>query len=315
MAESHEPTPVVWDACPVPVVCPHCQGGLVRLATQLQCVQCQQHFDFCDGFPDLIVGGRFDDPGDVEQMAYEEAMNDDVTRHYWLPLFRQLWPTSVTPPRLLSVGCGIGMDVDVLGAAGFETVGIDCGNRSAMWPRRRYPERLLLANGLHLPFADATFDGAFCGCVFPHVGVVGDSFQVTATYEADRLALAREMTRVLKPGGKIVVSSPNRWFPLDIFHGRHAGCCTPRPYAPQDPFLLSVADYRRLFQRAGCATATAQPVAGYWGFIRSKHSLKGWLLSLPVRTMFWLVSRPRLRLLRGSPLNPWIVVLVHKGGT
>jgi SAM-dependent methyltransferase len=172
---------------------------------------------------------------------------------------------------------------------------------------------LLLANGAHLPFADHTFDGIFCGCVFPHVGVVGDSFQVTAQYHRERLGLAREMTRVLKSDGKILVSSPNRLFPFDIFHGRTAGSYKPRPYWPGDPFLLSVADYRRLFQQAGCATAKAQPVQGYWGFVRSRHAIKGRVLGLPIRCLFWLVSREGLRILRGSPLNPWIVVLVEKG--
>lgn len=305
-----EPQPFLF---PVPVVCPVCQSNLERRGIHLTCVQGQHEFSFVDGFPDLIVGGRFDDPEDIGQMRYEEEMNEDSTRHYWLPMFRRLWPSCPPRPRLLSVGCGIGSDVDLLCEAGFDAIGIDCGNRSAMWQRRRHPERLLLANGLHLPFADQTFDGAFCGCVFPHIGVVGDSFEVTPGYHSDRLQLAREITRVLKPGGKVVVSSPNRLFPFDIFHGRQAGNWQPRPYCPADPFLLSVADYRRLFQQAGCVTAAAQPVQGYWGFIRSKHVLKGWLLSLPVRALFWLVSRPSLSLLRGSPLNPWIVVLLEKG--
>ena len=80
-----------------------------------------------------------------------------------------------------------------------------------------------------------------------------------------------------------MVSSPNRLFLFDIFHGRSPGSYQPRPNWPRDPFLLSVADYRKLFREAGCSTAQAQPVEGYWGFIRSKHSLKGILLGLPVR--------------------------------
>jgi SAM-dependent methyltransferase len=299
--------------CPVSVVCPICRGTLIPTGGSIECTSCKKCFDFRDGFPDLIVGGRFDDAADEARTCYEEAMNGDVTRNYWLPLFHTLWAPRELPRRILSVGCGTGVDIDLLCAAGFDAIGIDCGNRSTVWPRRRNRDRLLLANGKHLPFEDQTFDGAFCGCVFPHVGVVGDSFQVTPQYDEDRLRLASEMTRVLKPHGKILVSSPNRLFPCDIFHGREADSYKPRPYWPGDPFLLSVADYRRLFQQAGCTTVEAQPVQGYWGFIRSKRSLKGFLLGLPVRFLFWLVSLKGARGLQGSPLTPWIVVLAEKG--
>lgn len=298
--------------CPAPVVCPACKGELAVIEESIDCQGCSSHFGFCGGFPDLIIGGRFDDPEDEALMLYEERSNEDLTRNYWIPMFRKLWPNHAEPLRLLSVGCGTGVDVELLHDAGYDSIGIDCGNRTAVWPRRQHQERLLLANGKHLPFPDGTFDAVFCGCVFPHVGVVGDSSTVAENFYAERLELAREMTRVLKPGGKIVVSSPNRRFLVDIFHGRKPGSYKPRFNWPQSHFLLSVADYRKLFQEAGCSSARALPVENYWGFIRSRHSLKGILFGLPVRFVFWLVSREPLRFLRASPINPWIVVLVEK---
>jgi SAM-dependent methyltransferase len=260
-----------------------------------------------------VVGERFDDPTDEAQMRYEEQSNADLTRNYLIPLFRRLWPPPSLAPRLLSLGCGTGVDVDLLCEAGFDCIGVDCGNRAAAWPRRRRPERLLLANGQHLPFEDATFDGIFCGCVFPHVGVVGDSHEVTARFREDRLALGREISRVARPGGKILVSSPNRLFPFDIFHGRTPGSYRPRPYWPGDPFLLSVSDYRRLFETCGCRAVTPQPAEGYWAFRRSRQSWKGRTLGLPVRLIFWLLSRESLKALRGSMIDPWLVLLAEKG--
>ena len=137
--------------CPVLVVCPICHGPLIENDDALACTGCHKGFGFRNGFPDLIVGGRFEDPTDEELMLYEEHANADLTNNYWLPLFRKLWPSREPVRRLLSVGCGTGVDVDLLTEAGFNCIGIDCGNRTNIWPRRKNQEHLLLANGKHLP--------------------------------------------------------------------------------------------------------------------------------------------------------------------
>lgn len=301
------------------LVCPRCRSPkLLTLPAGYRCGACNAEYPLTGGYPDLIVGERFDDASDETLLSYEERSNEDLTRHYWQPLFRKLWlerrQNKGPEPRLLSVGCGTGVDVDLLRDDGFDSVGIDCGNRTAVWPRRQHGERLLLANGKHLPFDDNSFDAAFCGCVFPHVGVVGDSNITAADVDDQRLQIAAEMVRVLRPGGHVIVSSPNRWFLFDIFHGRQPGSFTPRFNPPSSRFLLSVGDYERLFRRAGTGAATALPVENYWGFIRSRHSWKGTLLGMPVRFVFWLVSRPGMGFLRGSPINPWVVVMLQKQG-
>ncbi len=300
--------------CPVELVCPCCHGRLEEETTVIKCLDCNEDFNITLGFRDLVVGGRFEDETDESLMLYEERSNEDLTNNYWIPLFNKIWPKSNSPKRLLSVGCGTGVDIDLLTDDGYNCIGIDNGNRTDVWPRRSYHERLLMANGLHLPFDDESFDAVYCGCVFPHVGVVGDSFIVSETYKEDRLALAKEMTRVLKPDGRIIVSSPNRYFPFDIFHGRDEGSYKIRPSRPTDPFLLSIGDYKNMFFEAGCNYSDSLPVENYWGFIRSKHNLLGYLFGLPVRFSFWLVSRTVFKFLRGSPINPWVVVILGKDG-
>jgi SAM-dependent methyltransferase len=300
------------EACPVPIVCPVCRVRLDFVGTLIHCSACGREFGFTEGFPNLIIGERFEDATTPDKMLYEERSNRDTTVNYWIPLFRKLWSSSRHGVRLLSLGCGVGIDVDLLADEGFECLGIDCGNRTNFWARRQRSERLLLANGMNLPFEDATFDGVFCGCVFPHVGVVGDSFQVAPGYYQDRLRLAKEMSRVLRPGGKVLVSSPNRYFVFDLFHGRAEGSYKPRFNPPSSPFLLSRSDYRQLFRDAGLSSTELQPVENYWGFIRANNGIKGRLAGLAPKAAFWLVSQPGMRWLLSSPVNPWLVVMAHK---
>ncbi len=296
---------------PIPVVCPVCHGPLDRNCPKPECPDCVRNFSFDNSFPDLIVGERFPDSTDDTCLSYEETSNADLTHNYWFPLFNTLWPHRTEyQPRILSLGCGTGMDVDILAEYGFNIVGIEIGNRTRIWLSRRHKERLMLANGKYLPFEDESFDCVYCGCVFPHVGVEGDSFTVTPDYLESREKLAGEMFRVLKSSGKIFVSSPNRKFPLDIFHGRNPGSYTPRINWPSDPCLLSVGDYKKIFSKATPARATALPVNGYWGFVRSRKSLKGFLLGIPVRLVFHITSA--LPFLRGSCIDPWIVVQLEK---
>lgn len=299
----------------VDVVCPLCRGPLRSRGDHIACppcdrVDCPRRFEYVEGIPDLIVGGRFDDLEDESRVAYEEESTAYTVAKYWIPHLRRLTRSVAGRPRVLAVGCGTGGEVDLLTRAGFDCVGIDCGLRSKVWAQREAKDALLLANGMHLPFADYTFDVAFCGCVFPHVGVVGDSFEVTQRFATDRQAMATEMTRVVKAGGHIIVTSPNRHFPLDLFHGRESGNYKVRPNWPGDRFLLSVSDYTELFLAAGCRGIETLPISGYWGFIRSKHTLKGFILGAPIRLLFWLADR--FRFLRPSPLAPWIAVLAKR---
>jgi len=295
----------------VRLVCPLCNGELQFAAQNITCRRCGGPFEYRDGFPDLIVGGRFDDDLGKAQTLYEEQSNDWLSRRYLIPTLEGLL-AGVRRPRVLSLGCGTGVDVDLLADRGFDVVGIDCGNRSGAWPRRTHQDRLCLANGKRLPFETASFDAAYCGCVFPHVGVEGDSNRVTATYREERLTIAREIGRVLRPGGHVMVSSPNRLFPIDIFHGRSPEQPFPRLNPPWNPFLLSAGDYRRMLAQAGCDRTRLLPVKGYWGFIRMKGRFKGRLLAFPIETIFNAVSTEALRALRGSPISPWIVMAARR---
>src|SRR2546426_3986474 len=61
--------------------------------------------------------------------------------------------------------------------------------------------RFQLASAEALPFTEASFDGVLINEVLEHV--------------VDEVQTLREIHRVLRPGGHLIVISPNRWFPFE----------------------------------------------------------------------------------------------------
>jgi SAM-dependent methyltransferase len=78
-------------------------------------------------------------------------------------------------------------------------------------------------DGATLPFADCSFDGVFMNEVFEHV--------------ADEGRVLAETFRVLRPGGTLILISPNRWFPVDghfvTIAGRDIGPAPLLPWLPR----------------------------------------------------------------------------------
>jgi SAM-dependent methyltransferase len=69
--------------------------------------------------------------------------------------------------------------------------------------RRRYPRcRYVQADALDLPFADREFDVVFSNAVIEHVG--------------GRPEQQRFVDEVLRVGRRAFVTTPNRWFPIEV---------------------------------------------------------------------------------------------------
>ncbi len=104
-------------------------------------------------------------------------------------------------PNILEWGCGPGRIIRHLGGLLCDLTptltGTDYNPRSIAWCRANIPDIGFVTNGLMppLPFADGTFDATYNFSVFTHLS------------EAVQLAWARELWRVLKPGGLLICTT------------------------------------------------------------------------------------------------------------
>jgi len=103
---------------------------------------------------------------------------------------------------------------------------------SAIHATARIPFRRALADARALPFAESTFDGILCLETIEHVR------------DADRVG--RELSRVLRPGGIVLVTTPPRW--------RYALAPDPH-FAIRGLALLPHAWQRRIAARRGYTEA------------------------------------------------------------
>ena len=107
--------------------------------------------------------------------------------------------------RILDAGCGVGMYAEQFRRFSSHVTGVEVDPAVATKAGSRLPG-IILAPAEALPFADCSFDVVFSHEVIEHV--------------ADDSAAAREMVRVLAPGGRIVLFCPNRLYPFET-HGHY----------------------------------------------------------------------------------------------
>jgi SAM-dependent methyltransferase len=302
----------------LPLVCPCEQRTATVLARQGECYECSacgKTFPRTGASWDLLLGERFNDEKCECMWSNEETTGRHLVFNYVGPLLAQSFPDrDPSTLRVLSIGCGVGSDVEALNELGYVAYGVDAGNRAEYWARRRWPDRYFMANARFLPFEAGTFDVIVMGCVLPHIGVGDDTYEARPEHVEQRREAADEMLRVTRKGGMLLLSSPNRRCPVDFFHRKDVRNHLPRLHSPSEDFLLSVDDYARLL-RVGTDAKSIEvlPLRGYWGFYSSGRYLIGSLLRIPVRWYFeQVLSWKWTAFLRRSAFNPWLILKVER---
>jgi ubiquinone/menaquinone biosynthesis C-methylase UbiE len=162
------------------------------------------------GFPELRMPAGLN-RGDMPDLLRYWYLGTRARRHMMLRRFQEVDSRAVSgsspaegksAPRLLDVGSAWGFNVMALDGLGFEATGMDLvidqfdvGNKIAHENGIRFA--VACADAARLPFSDESFDAVTMVETLEHI------------YLDDRPAALAECSRVLRPGGVIVLSTPN----------------------------------------------------------------------------------------------------------
>lgn len=136
----------------------------------------------------------------MEASVYEAEFENEST-HWWFVQRRNLFARLLDPglkpdsARILDVGTSTGTNLRLLTDLGFShVVGVELNPSAAEFARQKTGVEVLVADSTALPFEDCEFDCVFATDVIEHI-------------EDDEAAL-KELARVLRPGGKLIITVP-----------------------------------------------------------------------------------------------------------
>jgi len=301
------------------LVCPACRGALYPKAESLACRVCGASYGENEqGYLEFLVraGGAEEESDRLEAYAgHQEASAGRFEREFLGP-----YVAGEPGSRVLDAGCGAGRTVSLLRAGGREAYGVDLPKAARFWARRgEGTGHLFCADVTSLPFADGFFDVVMSLGVIEHVGTLVGHCTLAPDFGEQRRRYARELVRVTRTGGRILVSCPNKSFPVDVHHGPQDAVSRPSPVRSAvfgatglnlhrtwgDYHLVSYREIRRLFcEQAGARGMRAIPVSGYFAYGSLGNRALGRLARVYVQRL------PSS--LRASPLNPFVLAEIRR---
>lgn len=178
-------------------------------------------------------------PLDDKQRAYEQMADrfDEVMNSYdlrrRLEVVGELVGPSLNGQLVLDAGCGTGHFSRLLSQKGARVVSLDVGAKLVAQARAKAGSFPVMADAAQVPFADGTFD------------LVASSEMIEHT--PDPMSTALELIRVLKPGGRFVLTTPNKLWHFAVVTANALGV---RPYEGYENWI-SLKELARYTQAGG----------------------------------------------------------------
>jgi len=139
---------------------------------------------------------------DEVRQSYNKIAEDfSRTRYFVWEEFKPPAEYANEGDKILDLGCGNGRFIELFRGKNIEYVGIDISQKLIEIARQKYPNgNFQIFDGLKIPFPDNYFDNIFCIAVLHHIP--GSEL---------RQEFLREARRVLKPSGKLILSTWYLW--------------------------------------------------------------------------------------------------------
>jgi SAM-dependent methyltransferase len=210
-----------------------------------------------------------------------------------------LYLQGMAPGRLLDVGCGNGQFLAAAAAAGWRATGLDFDAQAIAAARTLPGVEAEVGDLLDRRFDAAGFDAVVLNNVIEHV--------------PDPVAVFAECARLLRPGGRLVMVTPN----LDALGHRIFGRDWRGLEPPRHLFLFTARALRRFARRAGFAGADICSSTGQtapdWPMLRTSMEAAARAgRSIPPVDLRALKWRERLLDLAGLSRGEWVVLVARR---
>jgi len=176
--------------------------------------------------------------------VWREYCESNSFRRYRLARHHSLVIDFLKPRRgdaILEAGCGYGRITETLVTNEAEVVGIDISESMIAYCLKRFTTNFkgLVVDITYTPFNDAAFDKVLCNGVLMHV--------------EDPEGVVKELVRVLKPGGLLLIDGNNLFSPFNWYEQAMSKWWELRGYEPQMIMRRkSPLFYKQILKRAGC---------------------------------------------------------------